>query len=76
MVVEKLIGSQPHVIQPSQEIEQRVTWLADQHLVAGIAEQPEEEAVSLAGTGGKNDLLGIYVGSMVSVIAADGLARG
>ena len=63
MIVEKLIGNQPHVVQLGQEIEQWVTGLADQHLIPGIAQQPEEEAVGLAGAGGEKDLLRIYAGS-------------
>ena len=59
MIVEKLIGNQPHVVQLGQEIEQRVARLADQHLVPGIAEQAEEETVGLAGAGGEKDLLRI-----------------
>ena len=69
MIVEELIGNQPHVVQPGQEIEQWVAGLADQHLVARVAEQPEEEAVGLAGTGGEKDLIWIYRGSMVAVVA-------
>ncbi len=76
MIVEKLIGDQPDVVQTGQEIKQRIARLADQHLVPRIAEQPEKETVGLAGTGGEKDLLRIHAGSMVAVIAADGLTRG
>ena len=63
MIVEKLIRNQLHIIQLRQEIEQRVARLPNQHLVPGIAQQPEEEAVGFAGTGGEKDLLRIYTGS-------------
>ena len=53
VIVEKLIGNQPHVVEPGQEIEEGIAWLANQHLVAGIAQQPEQEAVGLAGAGGE-----------------------
>src|ERR1700691_2582119 len=76
MIVEELIGNQPHVVQPGQEIEQRVAGLADQHLFARVAEQPEQEAVGLAGAGGEKDLIRIYRSSMVAVIEADRLAGG
>src|SRR5579872_2435519 len=49
VIVEKRIRNKPHIIELGQEIEERIAGLADQHLVAGIAEQAEEEAVSLAG---------------------------
>src|SRR5580700_10211875 len=60
VIVEKLIRDQPHVVQPGQEVEQRVARLANQHLVPRIAEQPEEEAVGLAGAGSEKDLFRIY----------------
>ena len=75
MIVEKLVGNQPHIIQLGQKVEQRIARLANQHLVAGIAEQPEEKAVGLAGAGGEKDLFRIDCGSMVAVIEADRLAR-
>ncbi len=75
VIVEKLIRDQPHIVQPGQEVEQWVARLANQHLVPRIAEQPEEEAVGLAGAGGEKDLLRIYRCSMVTVIEADRLAR-
>ena len=34
MIVEKLIGYQPHIVQLGQEIEERIARLPDQHLVA------------------------------------------
>ena len=75
VIVDKRIGDQPHIIELGQEIEERVAGLADQHLVAGIAEQAEEETVGLAGAGGEKNVFRIDCGSMVTVIEAYGLAR-
>src|ERR1700722_17616828 len=75
MIVKELIGHQPHIVQPGQKIKERVARLADQHLVAGIAEQAEEEAVRLAGASSENDLLRIDSRPMIAVIQTDGLTR-
>src|SRR5271156_699264 len=75
VIVEKLIGNKTHIIEPGQEIEERVARLANQYLVARITEQPEEEAVGLAGAGGEKNLFRIDRGSMVTVIEAYRLAR-
>jgi hypothetical protein len=73
MIVEKFIGSEPNVVELRQEIEERVARLADQHFIAGIAQEAEEEAVSLAGASGEEDLPGIGCGSVVTVVEAYGL---
>ena len=76
MIVEERIGDEAHVVQLGQKIEQGVAGLPDQHLIARIAEQAEEEAVAFAGTGGEKDLIGIDGNCVVTIILADGLARG
>src|SRR5271156_2854951 len=76
VIVEKLIGNKVDVVELGQKIEQRVTWLPNQNLVAGIAKKPEEKAVGFAGAGGKEDLLRIDRGAMVTIVAAYGPASG
>ena len=76
VIVKERIGNEAHVVQLSQKIEQWVPGLPDQDLIARIAEQAEEEAIGFAGTGGEKDLIGIDGGRVVTVIAADGRARG
>ena len=43
-VVEQRIRLQPHIIQIRQKVEQRIARLRDQHLIARVAQQPEQEA--------------------------------
>ena len=75
MIVEERIRDEAHVIQLGEKIEQWVAGLPDQHFIARIAEQPEEETVGFAGTGSQKDLIGIDGGCVVTIVEADGLAR-
>src|SRR5271155_2730421 len=76
VIVEKLVGNKAHIVELGQKIEQRVTWLPDQDLVARITKKPEEKAVGFAGAGGKEDLLRVERSAMVMIVAAYGLASG
>ena len=75
MIIKKLIRNQPNIVQLGQEIKEWVAWLTDQHLVAGVAEQAEEETVGLTGAGGENDLLRIDRGSVIAIVKADCFPR-
>ena len=59
VVVEELVGRQTDIVELRQEVDERIARLGNQHLISRIAQQPEEEAVGLAGAGGQEKMLGI-----------------
>ena len=58
-----------------QVIEEGIAGLIEDNFVARIAEQPEQEAVGLAGAGCQHNLLGLERDTVLRVVGADGLAR-
>src|SRR5208337_1256122 len=74
VVVDQRSGLKAHIVQHGQKVKERIARLCYENLAACIAEQPEEEAVGLAGAGGQHDLLRLESNAMVRIVGADGLA--
>ena len=62
------------VVELGNEVEERVAGTGDKDLVAGVAEEPEEKAVGLAGAGGEAEAIWQDVGGMITVVGRDSLA--
>ena len=62
-------------LQVGQEVEERIGGRGDQHLVAALAEQLEEPAVSFAGAGGEQNALRFHALAAGRVVRGDRLAR-
>jgi hypothetical protein len=75
VIVKELIGREADIIETRQKIEEGIARLGDQDLITRIAEKPEEKAISLARTCGKQKALGIDVDSVVLVIPGYRLPR-
>ena len=71
VVVEEGIRNEADIADLGEEVEEGVAWPGDEDFVIGIAKQTEEEAVGLAGAGGKDDLIGLERGSVAGVIGTD-----
>ena len=74
-VVGQAITHRPNPFQSRQVVEERIARLWDQHGVARIAEQLEQQRVRLAGAGGDHDLVAVDRGRHRTVTACDRFAR-
>lgn len=59
VVVEERVRNEMDITYLGQEVEKRIGGLGNEDFVAGVAKQPEEKAVCLAGAGGEDDLTGM-----------------
>ena len=74
-VIQQRVRYELHIVNRRQQVEERITGLRDQHLVARIAEQPEEPAISLAGAGGEHNLFHVDARAMIGIVVAHRLPR-
>ena len=75
-VVRERVAAHGDRLEPGQELEQRIARPRDQHLVAGVAQQLEQEAVGLAGAGVEQHAVGAERGAAAREVGGDGGARG
>jgi hypothetical protein len=70
------VFAEDDVVELGDEVEEGVAGAGDEDLVAGVAEEAEEEAVGLAGAGGEADAVGGDVGGVIAIVGGDRFSRG
>ena len=75
-IVEQRVGLEVDIIESCEEVEERVAGLGYQNLVAWIAEQTEEEGISLTGTGRQDEVFRRKFSPMLLIVGRDGLTGG
>ena len=73
-VLERIVNKF-QVVQPPEEIEQRITWRGNQQTVARVSEKPKDIRVGFAGARGQKDLFRGNLGAALGVIGGDGFPR-
>jgi hypothetical protein len=76
IVIEERVLAECDVVEAGDEVEEWVTGAGDQDLVVRVAEEPEEEAVGLAGAGGEAEAVGRDRRAEVGIVGRNGLTRG
>ena len=64
-----------HIVKHGQKVEQGIARLGNQNLRARIAQQPEKEAVSLAGAGGQHNLFRLHSRAQRSIVRGHRISR-
>src|SRR6266478_4771388 len=75
VVVKEWVARQLHVLDFRQKVEERVTGLRDQKLVAGITQSSKHVGIRFTGAGREENILRRNVVLVRSVIGGDGPAR-
>ena len=75
MVIKKRIALQPHILEVRQKIKQRIARLRHQHLIARVAQQPEQIPIPLAGARRQHQRSRVNTCPVVRVILCHGLSR-
>ncbi len=73
VIVEERIRTKSHVFQLRQKVEERIAGLRHQDLIASVAKQAEEIAISFTGARRQNHSIGIHLDSVVGVVTGHGL---
>lgn len=68
VVVEERIGLEMYIFEVGEKVEEWVTWLSDEHLIASIAEQAKEIAITFTGAGRQEQGLRTDIGLMICVV--------
>ena len=74
-VVLEVVRARPHRVQRGQVLEERVARRRHEHLVAGIAEQFEQDRVRLARAGGQHDAVARHAHAAAAEVPHDRVAR-